>query len=100
MMTDEEIKPYLGYQPGDLSKGSIHVAGGIGDNLNYVQPLTGLTLQVVKPTPCYLTLSCGIRIDYETGEVIIPEGLALSDAAQAFWAAVQRASGYRTPGFW
>jgi hypothetical protein len=36
----------------------------------------------------------------ETGEVVIPDGLQLTDAARAFWAAVQHVSGYREPGFW
>jgi len=43
---------------------------------------------------------CGIVIDLETGEVTIPEGLALTDAAREFWNAVEHISGYRRPGFW
>jgi hypothetical protein len=56
-------------------------------------------LQQIKPTP-WLILKCGIKIDMETGEVVIPDGLALTDAARAFWDAVQHVSGYRPPGFW
>jgi hypothetical protein len=49
----------------------------------------------------HMTLNpSGIVIDTETGEVTIPEGLALTDAAKAFWAAVQHVSGFRQPGFW
>jgi hypothetical protein len=39
----------------------------------------------------------GIRIDMETGEVVIPEGLSLTDASRAFWEAVSRIA---RPGFW
>jgi hypothetical protein len=72
-----------------------------GDLAQIVQPLLGqpMSLQQIKPTP-WLILSCGIKIDMETGEVVIPDGLALTDAARAFWDAVQRISGYQRPGFW
>ena len=39
----------------------------------------------------------GLKIEMETGEVVIPEGLTLSDAAREFWEAV---SAFRRPGFW
>lgn len=39
----------------------------------------------------------GLKVELETGEVVIPEGLTLTDAARAFWDAV---SAYRQPGFW
>jgi hypothetical protein len=29
--------------------------------------------------------ACGLRINMETGEVVIPEGLSLDDASRAFW---------------
>jgi hypothetical protein len=46
----------------------------------------------------WLTLMpSGIRIDMETGEVVIPEGVSLSDAARAFWEAISRIA---RPGFW
>ena len=64
---------------------------------NIMQPLTGLAMQTLKP---WMTLKCGIRIDLETGEVTVPESLELTEAAKAFWEAVQRVSGYRAPGFW
>jgi hypothetical protein len=42
-----------------------------------------------QPKMNWLTLMpSGIRIDMETGEVVIPDGLSLSDAARAFWEAV------------
>ena len=52
------------------------------------------TLSAVQPQ--WLTLSgCGVRINLKTGEVVIPEGLALTDAARAFWDAVQYIGGQR-----
>lgn len=45
-------------------------------------------LNVAGPT--HLTISCGISIDLETGEVTIPEGLDLTEASRAFWDAVQQ----------
>ena len=66
-----------------------------------VMPLDGVTIQTLKPTPDHLLLHpCGIQIDLETGEVMIPDGLPLTEAARAFWAAVQHVAGYRAPGFW
>lgn len=60
-----------------------------------------MTLQPQQTAPHYLKLlPCGIQIDLETGEVVIPDGLALTDAARGFWDAVQHVSGYRRPGFW
>ena len=59
-----------------------------------------VTIQPWKPSPWLTFMPCGLKIDMETGEVVIPEGLALTDAARAFWAAVQHVSGYRQPGFW
>jgi hypothetical protein len=58
------------------------------------------TIQLVRRSPILSLGPCGIKIDCETGEVVIPEGLELTDAARAFWAAVQHVSGYRAPGFW
>jgi hypothetical protein len=82
MMADEEIKPYLGYIDRSIAEAA------------------RVTIQPWKP-PHTLTLKpCGIQIDLETGEVVIPDGLQLTDAARAFWAAVQHVSGYREPGFW
>lgn len=77
------------------------VTGAIDAALQKAPPWTGpVTLGQIKPSP-WLTLSpCGIKIDCETGEVIIPENLALTEAACAFWDAVQHVSGYRKPGFW
>jgi len=43
---------------------------------------------------------CGIVIDLETGEVLIPAELPLSDAAMEFWKAVEQMTGFRPPGFW
>jgi hypothetical protein len=40
---------------------------------------------------------CNISINMTTGEVTIPEGLELSDAARAFWDMVKRIGG--PPGF-
>jgi hypothetical protein len=55
------------------------------------------TIQMTKMN--WLTLMpSGIRIDMETGEVVIPEGLSLTDASRAFWEAVQRIAG-RQVGF-
>ena len=70
---------------------------------NIVQPLDGISFQMVrdvKPSSWLSLDPCGIRIDVQTGEVVIPDGLPLTDAARAFWAAVQHVSGYREPGFW
>lgn len=70
---------------------------------NIAQPLDGISFQMVrqvKPSPWLSLDPCGIRIDVQTGEVVIPDGLQLTDAARAFWAAVQHVSGYREPGFW
>jgi hypothetical protein len=39
----------------------------------------------------------GIKIELATGEVVIPEGLTLTDAARAFWDAV---ACFRQPDFW
>lgn len=41
--------------------------------------------------PTHLTISCGISINLETGEVTIPEGLDLTEASRAFWDAVRTA---------
>ena len=84
----------------DPPEGSMRVAGGIGDNLNYFQPLTGVTFQQIKPSPMLSLGPCGITIDLETGEVTLPAGMTLTEGAQAFWDAVQHVSGYRRPGFW
>lgn len=82
----------------DPPEGAMRVAGGIGDNLNYFQPITGVTFQAVKPMQSpFMTFLCGIKIDLESGEVTIPEGLSLTEASRAFWEAVS--SRYR-PGFW
>ena len=82
----------------DPPEGSMRVTGGISDNLNYFQPMTGLTFQAVKPTQSqFMTFLCGIKIDLETGEVTIPEGMSLTEASLAFWEAV--GNRYR-PGFW
>ena len=64
-------------------------------------PIDGgnLSLQLIR-SPWLTFRPCGLRIDLETGEVVIPEGLALTDAAKAFWDAVQHVGGYRKPGFW
>jgi hypothetical protein len=79
------------------AEGSMRVTGGISDNLNYFQPVTGLTIQQIKPSPILTLGACGIKIDLETGEVTIPEGMSLTEASQAFWDAV--GNRYR-PGFW
>jgi hypothetical protein len=51
-----------------------------------------------NPTSNWLTLQpSGIKIELATGEVVIPEGLTLTDAARAFWDAV---ACFRQPGFW
>ena len=38
----------------------------------------------------WLSFACGLRINVATGEVVIPEGLALDDASRAFWDALAR----------
>jgi hypothetical protein len=78
------------------TEGMMHVTGGISDNLNYFQPMTGVTIQQIKPSQI-MTFLCGIKINLETGEVTIPEGMSLSEASRAFWEAV--GDRYR-PGFW
>ena len=41
---------------------------------------------ITPPRPMYwLTFSCGLRVNMATGEVVIPEGLALDEASRAFW---------------
>jgi hypothetical protein len=56
------------------------------------------TVTFSQPKMNWLTLMpSGIRIDMETGEVVVPEGLSLSDAARAFWEAVSHIG---RPGFW
>jgi hypothetical protein len=53
-----------------------------------------MTIQANPPN--YLRLGlCGISIDLQTGEVSIPTNLTMSEAAQAFWEAVQRMTGQR-----
>jgi hypothetical protein len=99
MMTDEieANKAYVDKEIADAIRVTLPEPqpGGLA---HIVQPLTGLTFQQVKPMLSFMP--CGIQIDLETGEVVIPEGLPLTDAAKAFWAAVQHMSGYRAPGFW
>jgi hypothetical protein len=58
--------------------------------------MTGVTIQQIKPSQI-MTFLCGIKINLETGEVTIPEGMSLSEASRAFWEAV--GDRYR-PGFW
>jgi hypothetical protein len=82
------------------TEGSMRVTGGISDNLNYFQPVTGVTFQQIKPLSMLSLGPCGITIDLETGEVTLPAGMTLTEGAQAFWDAVQHVSGYRRPGFW
>jgi hypothetical protein len=55
--------------------------------------------QTISLQPTYwLTFgSSGISINCATGEVTIPEGLELTDAARAFWDEVRRIGG--PPGF-
>jgi hypothetical protein len=38
----------------------------------------------------WLCFECGIRINVQTGEVEIPDGLALDDASRAFWEGIGR----------
>ena len=66
----------------DPPEGSMRVSGGIGDNLNYFQPMTGVTIQQIKPSPMLSLGPCGITIDLETGEVTIPAGMTLSEGAR------------------
>jgi hypothetical protein len=73
------------------TEGMMHVSGAA-----YFQPMTGLTIQQIKPSQI-MTFLCGIKIDLETGEVTIPEGMSLTEASRAFWEAV--GNRYR-PGFW
>lgn len=83
-MADEEVKPY----PKPLQFQAVPIDGG------------NLSLQLIRRCPTLTFMPCGLRIDLETGEVVIPEGLSLTDAAKAFWDAVQHVGGYRKPGFW
>jgi hypothetical protein len=38
-------------------------------------------------------MPCGIRINTETGEVVIPESLSLNEASLAFWNNIHRVAG-------
>jgi hypothetical protein len=95
-MADEATKAYVDKEIADAVRVTLQP-----DELAHIlQPLTGVSIQTLKPSPWLQLMPSGIKIDCETGEVVIPEGLALTDAARAFWDAVQRISGYRPPGFW
>ena len=68
-----------------------------------------LTGPLVDPVPSsvwnavpnnWLTFNpCGVRINMETGEVVIPVSLTISDASRAFWDALSmfgpRGGGFR-----
>jgi hypothetical protein len=65
------------------------------------------TVTFSQPKMNWLTLMpSGIKIDMETGEVVIPEGLSLTDASRAFWEAVSQwrhappLQNMGRPGFW
>lgn len=106
-MAGIEPKPLLPPLPGDLEVTKAYLDREIANTLrvtirsaDIVMPLDGVTIQTLKPSPVMTFMPSGIRIDIETGEVTIPDGLSLTEAAKAFWAAVQHVAGYRAPGFW
>jgi hypothetical protein len=42
-------------------------------------------LNAIEPTQWLTFASCGLRINLATGEVVIPDGLALHEASRQFW---------------
>jgi hypothetical protein len=77
------------------------MTGPLPEPINWLtDPGAVATVTFSQPKMNWLTLMpSGIRINTETGEVVIPEGLTISDAAQEFWDAVQLISGHRKIGF-
>jgi hypothetical protein len=64
---------------------------------NYIPPPCETRAVTFTPTYWLTFGSSGIAINCATGEVTIPEGLELTDAARAFWDEVRRIGG--PPGF-
>lgn len=94
MMAVDDLK--LEPLPGDIDV----TKGTIESFRSALAPEYVAVMHLTPPRPVLTLNPCGIEINLETGEVAIPEGLDLTDAARAFWEAVQLVSGYRTPGFW
>jgi hypothetical protein len=63
------------------------------DTVNWVP-----SFEILRATPNnWLTFNpSGIKIEMATGEVVIPDGLTLTDAARAFWDAI---AAFKQSGF-
>jgi hypothetical protein len=64
----------------------------LGYRINYSRRIVGMINMNMHQTtlmiPAFITFSCGISINTQTGEVTIPDGISLSDASKAFWTAL------------
>ena len=94
MSKDEELELFDPSRPPLVSGGAL--TGPLAAPIRFV--LSGPVHFNAMPTNWLTFNPCGVRINMETGEVVIPDCLSLTDAARAFWDAVdglRRGAGFR-----